>query len=115
MRAPVATHHHHGVTDVSGLTYALIYTRVSTDDQKREGVSLDVQLAECRRYARDHKWVIGTEYTDVMSGTRDDRPRYTAMLAEVRALKAAGRIVVVVVIRLDRFGRRLMSFADRNR
>jgi hypothetical protein len=33
------------------LTTALIYTRVSTDDQAQEGVSLAAQLAEGRHYA----------------------------------------------------------------
>ena len=34
----------------SGVTIALIYTRVSSDEQAREGVSLDAQLAACREY-----------------------------------------------------------------
>ena len=92
-----------------GLVTALIYTRVSSDDQAREGVSLDAQLAECRRYAAEKGWVLGKEYTDVLSGTRDDRPHYQALLAEARRLRAEGRPVAVVVARLDRFGRRVLE------
>jgi site-specific DNA recombinase len=63
------------------VTTALIYLRVSTDEQAREGVSLDAQLAECRRYAARLGWVLGAEYADVLSGTRDDRPRYQARVS----------------------------------
>src|SRR5438045_9390471 len=91
-----------------GITTALIYTRVSSDEQAREGVSLDAQLAACRDYAARQGWVIGGEFTDVMSGTRDDRPEYQALLGEARRLRGKGRSVAVAVARLDRFGRRLL-------
>ena len=93
-----------------GITTALIYTRVSSDDQAREGISLDEQLAESRRYcARQEGWLIGGEYTDVMSGKRDDRPDYQRLLADARRLRAEGRRVAVVLKRLDRFGRRVLE------
>src|SRR5260370_28993256 len=69
------------------LSSALLYMRVSSDDQAREGTSLDAQLAECRRYALAHEWAIDGEFTDVMSGTRDDRPQYQGLLARVRELR----------------------------
>ncbi len=65
-------------TPTSAITTALLYCRVSREDQKRDGVSLDVQLAECRQYAARHGWVIGHEYQDVMSGTKDERRDYQA-------------------------------------
>jgi site-specific DNA recombinase len=93
-----------------GITTALIYTRVSSDEQAREGLSLDAQLDQGRRYvAQRDGWVIGGEYQDVMTGTRDDRPDYQRMLADVRRLRAEGRRVAVVVARLDRLGRRLLE------
>jgi hypothetical protein len=58
------------------ITTALIYSRVSSDEQKREGLSLDAHLADCRRYAARPGWVIGPEFQDVVSGKRDDRPHY---------------------------------------
>jgi site-specific DNA recombinase len=83
--------------------------RVSSDDQAREGTSLDAQLSECRRYVLAHQWPIDGEFTDVMSGTRDDRPRYQALLSRVRQLRAQKVPVVVVVAALDRFGRRMLE------
>jgi DNA invertase Pin-like site-specific DNA recombinase len=92
-----------------GIVTALIYTRVSTDEQAREGLSLDAQLNACRRYVADHGWQFGEEYQDVLTGSRDDRVRYQDLLADVRRLRAERRHAVVVVPRLDRFGRRLLE------
>src|SRR5581483_5608392 len=86
-----------------------IYTRVSSDEQAREGLSLDAQLAESRRYAARQGWVLGPEHQDVMTGKRDDRPAYQTLLADVRRLRAEGTPAVVVVAALDRFGRRLLE------
>src|ERR687893_1059539 len=94
---------------VQNLKTALIYTRVSSEEQAREGVSLDAQLTECRRYAAQHGWMFGTEFQDVLSGKRDDRPAYQALLAEVRRLRAEGQPVIVLVFRLDRLGRRILE------
>ena len=94
---------------IGTLTTALIYTRVSSDDQAREGVSLDAQLAECRRYAAGQGWLLGSEYQDVMTGSRDDRPQYQALLADTRQMRSEGQPVVVVVAALDRFGRKLLE------
>jgi site-specific DNA recombinase len=93
----------------SDLVTALIYTRVSTEEQARGGVSLDTQLKECRGYAAAYGWAIGAEYQDVLSGKRDDRPQYQALLADVRRRRTDGQSLVVVVWRLDRLGRRVLE------
>jgi DNA invertase Pin-like site-specific DNA recombinase len=98
-----------GADRAGGVTTALLYTRVSSDEQKREGLSLDAQVAACRRYAAERGWILGPEYTDVLSGRRDDRPQYQKLLADVRQLRAEGRSVVVVVAWLHRFGRRVLE------
>src|SRR3954454_15218605 len=95
--------------EVPILPTALIYTRVSSEEQAREGVSLDAQLTESRHYAAQHGWMLGQEFQDVLSGKRDDRPAYQALLSDVRRLRAEGRRVVVVVFRLDRLGRRILE------
>lgn len=86
---------------------ALLYYRVSDDIQEREGQSLAAQLADCRRYAAARGWAIAHEHHDVMSGKRNDRPSYQALLADARRLRAEGQQVVVVVKWLHRLGRRL--------
>jgi DNA invertase Pin-like site-specific DNA recombinase len=69
--------------------------------------SLAVQLAECRQYTLRQGLQIDSEWSDVMSGLKVDRPRYQALLQRVRTLRSEGRRVVVAVSMLDRFGRRL--------
>jgi DNA invertase Pin-like site-specific DNA recombinase len=86
---------------------ALIYIRVSTEDQANEGLSLAAQLNDCRNYVKQHGWVIGTEFEDHMTGTRADRPQYQALLGEARRLRKEGKQVVVVVKWLNRFGRKI--------
>ncbi len=90
---------------------ALLYCRVSTEEQAREGLSLEAQRARTRRYAFQRGWVIGAEYADVLSGTRADRPQYRALLAGARALRSQARPVAVVVQWLDRFGRSVFERA----
>jgi putative DNA-invertase from lambdoid prophage Rac len=96
---------------VPGPTVALLYRRVSTLEQARDGLSLGAQLAETRTHAARRGWVIGTEFVDVLSGVRNDRPQYTAMLRELRRLASAGHSVAVVVARLDRLGRSVLERA----
>ncbi|MDP8921555.1 MAG: recombinase family protein [Chloroflexota bacterium] len=100
------------VRATSGTIEALIYTRVSSDRQT-DGASLDVQLSEARAYATRQQFALGREFTDIMSGKRDDRPQYQVMLEEVRRLSGEGRRVAVVVWRLDRLGRRLLERVQR--
>lgn len=83
------------------MTKAAIYTRVSTEDQAREGVSLDGQ----ERILRDRATADGAEvvghYEDVLSGAKADRPEYVRMLAAA----TAGELDVVYVWKYDRLGR----------
>ena len=90
-----------------GLVHALLYIRVSSDEQARDGLSLPAQLQACRRYAAERGWMIAGEYRDILSGKRDDRAQYQALLKEAKRLAGSGQRVAVVVMRLDRLGRKL--------
>jgi len=92
---------------VAGVPVALTYTRVSTEDQGREGLSLPAQVDVCRQYAQRQGWTLGQELSDVMSGAKDDRPGYVALLVEAKRLASEGQRPVVVVAWLHRLGRRL--------
>ena len=107
-QSPRATRATGEARNVRGIV-ALLYSRVSTEEQEREGLSLPAQLKDCRRYAAGLGWVIGDEYRDVLSGRRDDRPGYQRLLADVRRLRAEGRPVAVVVKWLHRLGRRVLE------
>src|SRR6185436_5011402 len=71
------------VPNVRGEILALLYRRVSSDEQAREGVSLAAQSWRTRTYAARQGFLISGEYADVLSGTRSDRPQYQEMLLEV--------------------------------
>lgn len=75
---------------------AAIYARVSTDDQDWQ-----IQIDELRDFARRWDWET-TEYTEKLSGKEGNhRPELDRLLADA----AAKRFDLVLVWKLDRFGR----------
>lgn len=78
-----------------------IYTRVSTTDQ-----SCEAQLLEVRAWCAAKKWEVAREFTDVMSGSKAERPGLTEMMAGVRA----GKYDAVCAVKLDRMARSLVHF-----
>lgn len=81
-----------------------IYTRVSTDDQAREGFSLQEQRESLEAYAKTREWVVtGVYEDDGYSGTTLDRPNFRRLLAGAEQGKFQG----VLVYKLDRFARSL--------
>jgi site-specific DNA recombinase len=82
---------------------AVIYARVSTAKQEREGYSLPEQIDLCRKHCIEHGYVvIGEPFTDDSTGMDDDRLGLNALREVVRTL----RIEVVVVTELDRLARK---------
>jgi site-specific DNA recombinase len=47
---------------------AIIYVRVSTDGQEREGTSLDTQEEACLKYAESQNWTVVTRVHETGSG-----------------------------------------------
>jgi len=84
-----------------------IYTRVSTDDQARDGFSLDSQLDRLRAYCMAREWNIAGEYIDAgYSGRNIRRPQYIKMFSE--GSKWDG----ILVIKMDRIHRNRANFID---
>lgn len=82
---------------------AAIYARVSTADQK-----CDLQLTELRGYAERSNWE-AVEYVDQgVSGTKRSRPALDRLMHDARMKKFA----VVLVWKLDRFGRSLQHLVE---
>src|SRR5215208_3530816 len=79
---------------------AIVYCRVSTDEQSR-GYSLPTQEESCRRYCADHGYTVVGVFHDAHSGTELDRPGLNATIEAVATLKPA----VVVLHDVDRLGR----------
>lgn len=85
---------------------AIGYTRVSTEDQAREGVSLDNQESKIRAYAALH----GLELVDVIrdegiSGKGLARPGFNRL----RGILDAGGANAVIAYKLDRISRKTID------
>lgn len=74
-----------------------LYARKSTNDQN----SIPMQLKLGREYCKKNNWTIEYEFKETASGAKDDRPQR----AEILKLTRQCKIDVVVVWRLDRWGR----------
>ncbi|MDD3398988.1 MAG: recombinase family protein [Candidatus Methanomethylophilaceae archaeon] len=84
---------------------AAIYARVSTEDQAREGFSLDAQLDMLRAYCEAQGHTVVKEYVDDgYSGRNIRRPAYMQMMAEMEEWD------VLMVIKMDRIHRNSKNF-----
>jgi DNA invertase Pin-like site-specific DNA recombinase len=82
-----------------------IYTRVSTEDQAKEGFSLDAQLDKLRSYCKARDWIVGGEYIDDgYSGRNVKRPAYSKMMDEMDNWN------VLLVTKMDRIHRNSKNF-----
>jgi site-specific DNA recombinase len=78
---------------------SIVYTRVSTADQNH-----DLQRRELFDYSARQGWEITEVYEDTISGDKTTRPALDRLLADASAKK----FEVVLVWKLDRFGRNLL-------
>ena len=75
-----------------------LYARVSTNDGRQD---VEVQLSPLREYCHRREFQISREYVDHMSGSRNDRPAFSDLIADARQRK----LDAVLVWRFDRFAR----------
>jgi DNA invertase Pin-like site-specific DNA recombinase len=93
-------------------TRAVIYRRVSTQDQGSSGLGLEAQDAACRSYCDLRGWVVTAVHEDVCSGSAKRRPGLDAALASLEPGD------VFIAAKMDRFARsfrqavRLMERAE---
>ncbi|MBN2002616.1 MAG: recombinase family protein [Anaerolineae bacterium] len=83
---------------------AILYARVSTDEQAEKGYSLPTQLEACRNYADNNGFDVLGEIQDNYSGAKLDRPG----LDELRERLKNGDIDAVIVYSADRWTRNLV-------
>jgi len=82
-----------------------IYARVSTEDQAKEGFSLDNQLEKLRSYCKARGWKIVGEYVDDGYSGRDiKRPAYQKMMEDI------DKWDVLLVMKMDRIHRNSKNF-----
>ncbi len=85
-----------------------IYTRVSTEDQARDGYSIEVQQEYLLDHAKRLGWEVYKIYTDDESGYSLDRPALKEMLQDAKAKK----FELIITYKLDRFSRKLKDLLN---
>lgn len=79
-----------------------LYVRVSTEDQAREGYSIDAQKRRLVAFAESQDWVISEMYVDDGYSAKSlDRPEIKRLLSDL----FQGKFDVVLVYKLDRLTR----------
>ncbi len=93
------------------------YCRVSTDDQYRNGISLDVQRDRLEAYAQAHGFTLaGVEEDPGISGSvpLSRRPGFGRVLAALDSGEASG-VLILKLDRLSRNTRHVLDLVDRSR
>jgi len=85
-----------------------IYTRVSTEDQAREGYSIEVQQEYLLDHAKRMGWEVYKIYSDDVSGYVIDRPALNEMLEDAKRKK----FELIITYKLDRFSRKLKDLLN---
>ena len=84
-----------------------LYTRVSTEDQAKEGFSLEAQRDRLEAYCRARDWQVVESYRDDgHSGRTVRRPAYQRMMEE------RARWDTLLVLKMDRIHRNSRNFMD---
>ena len=87
-----------------------LYARVSTEDQAKEGFSLDAQRERLRAFTHAQGWTVSKEYVDDGHSGRDvKRPAYQQMMAE---RESWDKILVIKMDRIHRNSRNFMEMMD---
>ena len=93
---------------------AVIYARVSTKEQEKEGFSIDAQLKLLRDYASANGYAVLQEYVDVETAKRAGRTNFTEMVGFFKKMKKskAGAEMrrVILVEKTDRLYRNLKDW-----
>jgi len=85
----------------------IAYYRVSTDRQGRSGLGLDAQRKAVMDFLDGGKWELVSEFTEIESGKRNDRPQLVEALRIARKEKAT-----LIIAKLDRLARNVAFIAN---
>jgi site-specific DNA recombinase len=81
-----------------------IYSRVSTEEQAKEGLSVDAQIEKCKSFCNARDWDIFKVYKDAgFSAGTLDRPAMELLLRDADEQK----FDIILVYKIDRFSRKL--------
>jgi site-specific DNA recombinase len=90
-------------------THVVLYARVSSKDQEKEGFSIPAQLRLLREYANNKGFVIAREFTDVETAKESGRTNFGEMLSYLK--KHVGVCRTILVEKTDRLYRNIKDYA----
>jgi DNA invertase Pin-like site-specific DNA recombinase len=90
-------------------TPAVLYARVSSKDQEKEGFSIPAQQKLLRAYAEAHGFHIEQEFTDVETAKKAGRTQFSRMLSWLKRNKLCR---AVLVEKTDRLYRNLKDWVE---
>lgn len=88
---------------------AALYLRVSTEEQKKHGLSIDAQEEALRRYAKENQMIISGVYKDEGVSGRKGYKKRPEMLRLLRDVES-GNLDVILFIKLDRWFRSVKEY-----
>ena len=103
----------------AALPNAVIYARVSTQQQAKEGYSLQAQVDSCTNYAESNGYSVSKIFTDIGSARTLDRPNFKEMIKFCS--KKENNVKAIITWRLDCITRKfddfssILEFAKRNK
>ena len=86
---------------MAGQLRTIVYSRVSTDAQERDGTSLDTQERASQEYVEANGWTLVESIRDSVSGSSLDRPG----IERLRFLLRQGSVDMIVAYAVDRLSR----------
>lgn len=84
----------------SNIKKTIIYARVSSKEQEKEGFSIPAQLKLLKKYAYDNKFVICNEFIDVETAKKAGRESFGEM---IKYLKTFPDIKSILIKKLTGF------------
>lgn len=81
---------------------AIIFARVSTQEQETDGHSIDAQIHKLREYCKKNSLTVIKEFEVVESSTKGERPEFNLCLDFIRNQKEKVALVCDKVDRLQR-------------
>lgn len=91
--------------------HVAIYVRVSTQEQKQHGISVDAQEAACREWVQDTGHHLVGVYNDAGLSARAKYHKRRAMLQLIDDIKA-GKIELIIFTKLDRWFRNVADYYE---
>jgi len=82
---------------------AIIYCRVSTAKQSKNGESLQVQEKECREFCKKNDYQVIWSFSEQFTGTKENRPKIQEALEFIE--NSDLKVDYIIVLKIDRVSR----------